>query len=69
MNNIGARIAASAFPASAIVILTGEAIKALTTGEVPEQAAAAATGLLTWAAFVLLGAGAKADDVPTDSRR
>lgn len=57
MKNAAARIAASAFPASAIVILTSAVIQAASHFEVPEEAAAAATGLLTWLAFVLLGAG------------
>lgn len=55
-----ARIAAVAFPASAIVILGSVAIKSLTGAEVPEEAAAAATGLLTYLAYVTLGAGEQA---------
>lgn len=55
------RIASIAFPASAIVILGAEIIKAFSGFEVPEQAAAAAVGLLTWLGFVVLGAGTKSD--------
>lgn len=54
------RIASVAFPASAIVILAAVLVKAFTGSEVPEEASAAATGLLTWAAFITLGAGEKA---------
>jgi hypothetical protein len=57
MNDVGARIAASAFPASAIVILSVYIIQGAFGLEVPGEASAAATGLLTWLAFVLLGAG------------
>lgn len=51
------RIASVAFPASAIVILASVLVKALSGAEVPEEASAAATGLLTYLAFITLGAG------------
>lgn len=56
---LGERVALVAFPASAIVIIAVTVIRAALNYEVPEEAAAAATGLLTWLAFVSLGAGGK----------
>lgn len=61
---IGTRVASAAFPASAIVILASLIISGFTGYEVPEEGAAAATGLLTWAAFVVLGAGARTNHKP-----
>lgn len=60
MKGIGARIAAIAFPASALVILGAAAVQGFTGDPVNEAVTAAATGLVTWLGFVLLGAGTKA---------
>lgn len=55
------RIANVAFPASAIVIIGATIAQGLGV-EIPEQATAAATGLLTYLAYAFLGAGEKTKD-------
>jgi len=59
MKAISARVAMMAFPASATVILGVAAIEGATSVDISESVAAAATGLVTWAAIVFLGAGEK----------
>ena len=59
MSQILTRVAALAFPASALVIIQAYLLEQLAGVSLPEQVTAAETGLLTWAAAVLLGAGLK----------
>jgi hypothetical protein len=58
MNRIAARVAGIAFPASAIVIIVMTEIQRHGV-EVSDVEASAATGLMTWLGFILLGAGTK----------
>jgi hypothetical protein len=60
MRRLGARVAAVAFPASALVIV-GVSELQRNGVEVSDVEAAAATGLLTWLAFIVFGAGEKTD--------
>ena len=55
----GARMAATVFPASAIVIVFAYLVTVFTDSELPEQVTAALTGLVAWGAVVFLGAGEK----------
>jgi hypothetical protein len=61
MNRMWGRVAMVAFPASALVIIVSAVVEGLTSVDVSNEVAAAATGLLTYAAFVFLGAGEKSE--------
>ena len=56
LKRFGARVALSAFPASAIVIIAVTELQRHGV-EVSDVESSAATGLLTYLAYVLLGAG------------